>query len=193
MSVINWTVFQKHIQNWVVSSAGLAADAVRWGGQKFSRPSAYPYMSLAISGVEQKHLMVKRTYVSSLTPGADRIDNQYGGSAKVTVTLQAFSLDDMPATTGRRYLDDALAYLWEDVTRESFSRANIAHIRTNGYVNLSGEIEGTWISRWAVDVEFYVAMALTKTTPDFIDSLVVTGTISGVASELEPEWTIELE
>lgn len=185
MSVITWTVVQKALQNWVVAATGLPAASVRWGDQADGRP-AYPYISLEISAIEHGNMHRAQTYDIS----DDALINTYGSQSLITLTITAFATSEVPSLSARQYLDDCQAYLWEEGQLDLFTTANIASVRTLNTVNIGYTAEARRISRWAMDVQFYVPAGLTKTTPDYIDTVSLTGTIN--EAEL-PEFILELE
>lgn len=176
---VDWRLIEDTLQAWFAKSTSL--PEVVWANQKLAQP-AYPYGTLnIIAGPTRLAPSDEFRYVAEdLTETGEELEFVLTGTRQFTVSCQINVGPDGyndPDCNGRALMGSAEASLELALHREAFRTANMAMVRVGPMQDLSLEVNGEWISRVQMDVEFATTSNVTERTT-YIETLDdVTGTL----------------
>lgn len=185
--VIEWARIEDAIWDWVHDSSGLSEDSVIWGEQDTNQP-IYPYASIqrlgGTSRVGGSDARVQNTDLNRSVGQEVEIRTQGPRTFTLSIKVHVGPVDDDgddivvdPENHAQAIMSSIEAQLEVESTRAGFNAIGLAMIQANPVLNISAEMNGQWVSRMQMDVEFMVQSCVTERL-GYIDRATGTGTVT---------------
>lgn len=174
---IRWRLIWKLIVDWIEESTFLPRDHIIKGRQNANHP-IYPAATFnLISGPHRRGIDDAQVDSSVGTGAAEKVRTQYQGPRPFTVSIlmEVGPEDDAnsnPDCDANALMTAALADLRSITRREQTNRFGLALVRTNPVLDISEVLNGEFVSRASMDVEFSTqSVFVDPIDRDFIENL----------------------
>lgn len=176
---LDWSTFQKAIQDAIVSASGLADGKVIWARQNGTRPAA-PYITLNLTpfttiGIDG----TRHTYNSGGASGAE-ITLTHGGMREFGLTVVAFG-DGLGDGSAMAVIETLRAGLNKITVREALEAANVSFFDFGTVVDLTQVIDTGFEGRATTTLRGYTTQEVTETL-GYIQTVEVEAVISNVTT-----------
>jgi hypothetical protein len=191
--VIQWRLIYKLIVDWLEASTGLERSHIIKGRQNANHP-VYPAATFTLlNGPTMIGQDDARVVTTTGTGAAERAITRYQGPRKFTLSIMIEVGPDGddnsdPDCDAVALMSAALAYLHTDAARDPFNSFGLALVRANPVIDLSEVLNGEFVSRAAMDVDFATNSVFESDPEQFVDNLTATATYSqpGLPDIVEP-------
>lgn len=176
---LDWSNFQKAIQDALVSASGLADGKVIWARQNGTRPAA-PYLTLNLTpfttiGIDG----TRHTYNSGGAAGAEIILS-HGGMREFGLTVVAFG-DGLGDGSAMNVIETLRGGLNKITVREALEAANVSFFDFGTVVDLTQVIDAGFEGRATTTLRGYTTQEVTETL-GYIQTVEVEAVISNVTT-----------
>lgn len=176
---LDWSTFQKALQDAVVAASGLADGKVIWARQNGTRPAA-PYVTLNLSPMQTLGIDgTRHTYDSGGVAGSE-ITLSHGGMREFGLTLTAFG-DGLGDGAAVAILETVRSALNKLSIREALEAANISFFDFGSVLDLTQVVDAGFEGRATVQFRGYTTQEVTETL-GYIQTVEVEAVISSVST-----------